>query len=182
MNQNNLITTNINGVTIKFENTISDSRGIFFDLVENGFDENIFKGGIKHVYAVVTHEKLVARGNHLHFKNFENFFPLTGTLLWILLDCRKNSSTYGNLHSFITSYEDFDNKEFSVYSIKQKKFTHFTVPPLVYHMSASLTDEPATTVTMGSIPFDAEDVGKPEKKLFEKVEKIISKYRITIIN
>ena len=182
MNQDNLIITNINGVYIKFEYTTSDERGSFFDIVENGFDENTYKGGVKHVYAAVTSEKLFARGNHFHFKNFENFFPMTGTLLWILLDCRKDSSTYGNLHSFITSYGDFDNKEFPVYSVKQKKFTHFTVPPLVYHMSASLTDEPAATLTIASNPFDANDVGKPEKELFEKVEKITSKYNVTIIN
>lgn len=182
MNQNNFVKTNIDGVKILFENTITDERGTFFDLVENGFLENIYKGGIKHIYASLSKTKLVARGNHFHFENFENFYTLTGTALWVLLDCRETSSTYGNVFSFITSYEDYKGGETRVYSVKNNEFAHFTVPPMVYHLVAPLTDEPVLVVALGSTPFKKKDVGKPKGELMKKLNPIISKYGITIQN
>lgn len=182
MSENNSVNTNINDVQILFENTISDKRGTFFDLVENGFVENIYQGGVKHVYASLSKSKLIARGNHFHYENFENFYTLTGTALWILLDCRENSSTYGNLFSFIASYDDYSDEEIPVYSVKNNEFTHFTVPPKVYHLVVPLTDEPVLVVALGSIPFKETDVGKPSESLMQKLDPIISKYKIIIQN
>jgi dTDP-4-dehydrorhamnose 3,5-epimerase-like enzyme len=171
--------TRISGVKIIFEKIISDMRGTFFDLVENGFNEIVFNGGVVHVYATVTKSNRLARGNHYHFENFENFFPLTGTGLWVLMDCRKESKTYGNIFSFITSYNEFKDDSIPVFSIKNKQFVHFTVPPGVYHLVAPLTDEPLVSIAFGSIPFKEEDVGHPEEELLERINSLISKYGIT---
>lgn len=176
------VETNIHGVKIFFENTFSDTRGTFFDIIENGFNKKIYSNDIKHIYATYSKIKLVARGNHFHYENFENFFPLTGTALWILLDCRENSQTYEKTCSFITSYEKYTDNEISVYSIQKNEFVHFTVPPQVYHLVAPLTDDPVTVVAFGSVPFKKEDFGKPTKELMEIINPLIHKYRIKIQN
>jgi len=180
-NQKN-INSNIDGVKIFFENIISDNRGTFFDLVENGFDNQTHQGGVSHIYATISKEKLVARGNHFHYENFENFYALAGTALWILLDCRENSETYGNVFSFISSYEKYMDPNLPVYSIQNNEFVHFTVPPKVYHLVAPLTDEPVMIVAFGSVPFKESDFGKPENELMKRISHLISQYNIKIQN
>jgi len=175
-----MIKTEIDGVNIYFENIISDKRGAFLDLVENDFDSKCYTDGVKHIYSTVTKTKFVSRGDHFHLKNFENFFTLTGTGLWILVDCRKKSLTQGQLISFITSFEKFENEFVPVYSISDNRFSHFTVPPGVYHVCFSLIDEPLTLLALGSVPFDESDLIKPDQEIKEKVQQYLLKFNLKL--
>ncbi|MDE2589785.1 MAG: hypothetical protein KGL95_09005, partial [Patescibacteria group bacterium] len=119
-----------------------------------------------------------ARAGHYHFENFENFYPLTGTSIWVLLDCRKESTTYGNIFSFVTTFDDYTSYEQTVFSIKRNQFAHIVVPPGVYHLFAPLTDEPVTVIATGSVPYKKEDYGQPEMSLIKKLHFFTSKYGI----
>ena len=69
------VETNIHGVKIFFENTFSDTRGTFFDIIENGFNKKIYSNDIKHIYATYSKIKLVAEEITFTMKILKIFFP-----------------------------------------------------------------------------------------------------------
>lgn len=155
-----IVKTNIEGLTIRINKVVRDKRGFLAEISRSAKDDDFLKLGIQNIYISVATEKKVARGGHFHKKNAENFLTLSGTTLWLFIDCRKESPTFNNFYSVILGSDKLQiETDISYYTLDDSKMAQTLIPPGVYHIFWPLTNASVMVLAIASEPFkeDRED-------------------------
>jgi len=176
------IKTNIDGLVIKLNKVVSDSRGALCELAPAGFSDGFFSSGVKNIHASIAEKKGIARGGHYHLKQNENFYTLSGTSLIVFADFRKNSKTAGNIYSVIVgSTKPADAKGSPAYTIDSGGLAQIFVPAGVYHIFSPLTDEKLILVSFSSEHYDKADYAYPKTEELSDVKNILEKFEVKFI-
>ncbi len=176
-----IIKTNIDGLVIRLNKVVSDSRGALCELAPAGFSDDFFSTGVKNIHASIATKKGIARGGHYHLKQNENFYTLSGTSLIVFADFRKNSKTNGNVYSVIVgSTKPADAKGLPAYTIDSGSLAQIFVPAGVYHIFSPLTDEKLILVSFSSESYSKEDSVFPKPDELSDVKKILEKFEVAL--
>jgi len=127
----------IEGVKHNLVKSFIDDRGFLSQILPEG-DESFV---IKRIYSTGNFAKGIIRGFHKHKKEKKAFFVPTGAAKFVLVDDRKDSSTYKAIDTFILS---------------KLNPSVLIIPTGVYSGWMSLEDQ---TIVLGisSEPFDKEN-------------------------
>lgn len=176
-----IIKTKIDGLLIKLNKVVADSRGALCELAPAGFSDESFSSGVKNIHASIATKKGIARGGHYHLKQNENFYTLSGTALIVFADFRKNSKTTGNVYSVIVgSTKPADSKGLPAYTIDLGGLAQIFVPAGVYHIFSPLTDEKLILVSFSSENYDKADYAYPKPEELSGVKKILDNFGVEI--
>lgn len=154
-----MIETPIDGLTISLQKFVTDDRGTLYELLPEGTKNGlIFDGKIGNIYASKAVRKFVPRAGHYHKNLVENFFTISGTVLWYFEDFREDSKTFRKSFEFTCGEAKTPpiprvvNVCFDTDGMAQVR-----VPIGVYHLYFPLTDSPALVLAVGSLPYDSTD-------------------------
>ncbi len=177
-----IIKTNIDGLAIRINKVIADARGVLCELSPKGFEDDFFSAGIRNLYASIPTQKGIARGGHYHFRQIENLYTLSGTLLWIFADMRPESKTKENVYSVIVGWSaPEESKGLQVFTIDKNQMAQILCPAGVYHIFAPLTDEKAIVIDASSTPYDKTDYVYPDISSLPQVKKILDDFGVKIL-
>lgn len=175
------VNTNINGLLIRINKVVRDSRGFLAEIMPFGFEDTFLQAGLKSIHVSVATEKNVARAGHLHKKNVENFFTVSGTALWLFVDCRKESPTFNNFYSIILGQKNpISETSVPSYIIEDSQMAQVLVPTGVYHIFWPLTDEDVTILALSSEPYNKDDYEKLDLKNIPGIKEKLIQYGIVI--
>lgn len=176
-----IIKTNIDGLQLRLNKVLSDERGFLAELAPSGLEDPFLQHGIRNIYTSVATGKQIARAGHLHKKNIENFFTISGTALWLFVDCRKDSPTFNNFYSVILGAK---KPNFEVdspcYTVEDSKMAQALIPVGVYHIFWPLTDENVMVLAIASEPYDKEDYEKIDLKNYPSIIDHLTKFGIKL--
>ncbi len=176
-----IIKTNIDGLTIRLNKVVRDEKGFLCELAPKGFEDELLAAGVKNIYAVAATQEKIARGGHHHLRQIENLFALSGTLLWVFADMRKESKSFGNVYAVVVGMKKPEATiEVPFYTIDQNQMAQITAPPGVYHIFSSLTKDVAVVVDASSEPYDKSDYAYTELSELPEVEKILEKFGVRL--
>lgn len=175
-----IIETNIEGLLIKLNKVVIDERGFLAEMAPSGLEDNFFKNGVKNIYTSTAVGKHIARAGHFHYKNYENFYTISGTALWMFVDCRKESKTFNKTFSVILGSKSLNTAKDPVYTIDRKFLAQVLVPPGVYHIFWPLTEEPVSVVAIASESHNEADYEKPDIKSFSSAVEKLNEYGIVV--
>lgn len=174
-----IITTSIDGLKIRINKVVGDARGALCELAPKGFEDEMLSAGVRNIYAAVATQKGIARGGHYHFRQVENLYTLSGTLLWIFVDMRQDSKTSGKTFAVIVGWsKPADAKGIQFYTIDQNQMAQIFCPAGVYHIFAPLTDEKAIVVDLSSVSYDKSDYAYPELSSLPDAKKILDNFGV----
>jgi len=173
-----MIKTSIEGLKLSENKVAGDERGVLYELIPGGTNNESVKGGIGNIYAAVAQEKGVPRAGHFHNTNVENIFTLTGSALWFLKDFREKSPTKGESFLIILGSEHVKIEDLPQYTLKDKKLIHLHIPTGVYHTFWPLTDNPVMVVSVASHPHNPEDHFSPPVEEDKKLQKVVEKLNL----
>lgn len=161
-NDMDIVTTSIQGLDIHPQRVFGDPRGLLAELVPGGAENDVVRAhGIGNIYASIATGKHIARAAHFHFKNYEIFFTLTGTALWLFHDFRNDSPTFGQNAGMVVGFDAPTSPVYHpVYVLDQKHMARVLVPAGVYHAYWPLTDDKVVVATVASEPHDDTDYDK----------------------
>lgn len=104
-----IVDTNISGLKVIEPNKFEDTRGIFVKTFNNDFfKDNGLNIEIKETYYSISHQDVV-RGMHFQTPPFDHIklvYVPNGKIIDVVLDIRKNSSTYGKYFDISLSGEN----------------------------------------------------------------------------
>lgn len=153
-----ILETPIEGLKIKLNKVVPDERGALCEMAPGGLVHEFFEKGVKNIYSSIATGKHIARAGHMHSKNIENFYTLTGTALWAFKDMRQGSTTEGKFFAFIVGYDSPESDSgLDSYTIDKSQFAQVIVPTGVLHIYWPLTDKQVTVVAVASQPYEAHD-------------------------
>lgn len=176
-----IIKTNIEGLDIRINKVIKDERGFLTQIPNSVSDDPFLKAGIKNIYVSVAQKKFVARAGHYHNKNIENFFAISGTSLWLFIDCRKESPTFNNFYTVILgSKKPSLESGTPFYTIDESQMAQVLVPSGVYHVFWPLTDEDVTILALASETYDEKDYGRPDLNNYSQIKPHLAKFGINV--
>lgn len=173
-----MIKTNIEGLRLNENKVTGDERGVLYELIPGGTNNESVKEGIGNIYAAIAQEKGTPRAGHFHNLNVENIFTLTGSALWFLKDFREDSPTKGESFLVILGSESHEIGEIPQYTLKDKKLIHLHIPTGVYHTFWPLTDNPVMVVSIASHPHNPEDHFSPSIREEQKLQKVIERLNL----
>jgi dTDP-4-dehydrorhamnose 3,5-epimerase-like enzyme len=176
-----IIETPIEGLKIKFNKIIGDTRGYLAEIAPSGVNNDFIQGKIGNVYLATGTEKGVPRGGHYHHDLIENFYTISGTTLWLFKDFRKESATYKKTYAIILGEKDENlNVDYIDEYLLPGTMAQILVPTEVYHVFYPLTDKEVKVLAITNLPHNNDDYVrfKPEddqdlKKLKEEKLRII---------
>lgn len=186
---NNIISTDIEGLSIKLNKVISDNRGYLAELMPGGIENDFCKGGFKNLYLSTANKKGVPRGGHYHKKenSFENFYCVSGLALWFFYDFRQlKSNLANNSVIIIVGEKDIAKRNLSEEILKNTKHCYFLpdtmaqilVPPKVYHIYIPLSDDTVRIVATHSQKYDPADYEQIDLANIPNFAKIIAQFNI----
>ncbi|MFA7287092.1 MAG: hypothetical protein WC052_05520 [Patescibacteria group bacterium] len=149
----------IAGLVLTLNKRIRDDRGFLGELLPGGTDNALAENGIKNIYLSVA-TGAFPRAGHYHHEQIENFFPITGSVIWAFKDFREASPTFGVVCAVVVTK---DNGRFRTVDPKVKlidateAFIGLTVPAGVYHVYWPLFGETSETVCVASTPYNPAD-------------------------
>jgi len=168
-----IVNTNIQGLTIRINKVMSDERGFLGEMAPSFASDSFFKAGVNNIYVSVAKKKLVARAEHYHNKNIENFFTISGTALWLFIDFRKDSPTFNNFYTVILGAKKaLSDNGIPSYTVDDLKMAQVLVPTGVYHVYWSLTDEDVAVLAIASEPYDKNDYERPDIRTLENFSQV----------
>ncbi len=176
-----ILETAVDGVKIKLGKVVLDDRGFLAELSPTGIDHTFFNAGIKNIYVSTSTQKNIIRAGHLHYKNVENFYTLSGTALWIFVDLRRDSPTYNKAFAVILGSKtpSFETND-PIYTIDMSTSAQVLVPTGVYHAYLQLTDEPVTVLAIASEPYDEKDYDRTPPTSIPQIQEKLKEYDIVI--
>ena len=175
------INTNIDGLLIRINKVVRDSRGFLAEILPSGLEDNFLQAGLKSIHVSVATEKNVDRAGHLHKKNIENFFTISGTALWLFVDCRKDSPTFNKFYSTILGQKNpTSEKNIPSYIIEDSQMAQVLVPAGVYHIFWPLTDEDVTILALASEPYNKDDYDKINLNDYPEITGHLLKFGIKV--
>lgn len=176
-----IVNTNIDGLLIRINRVFRDSRGFLAEIAPFGLEDTFLKAGVKNIHASVATEKNVARAGHLHKKNIENFFTISGTALWLFVDCRKDSPTFNKFYSIILGQKKPTSETSTPsYIIEDSQMAQVLVPAGVYHIFWPLTDEDVTIFALASEPYNKDDYDKIDLNDYPEIKGHLDKFGIKV--
>ena len=174
-----ILKTNIDGLVIRMNKVVAGATGALCELAPAGFSDEFFSTGVKNIYASIATAKGSARGGHYHMRQNENFYVLSGTLLWIFVDFRENSKTNGEIFSVITGFAfPKENKNIPAYTIDKNQMAQLFIPAGVYHIWGQLSEEKAVVLAVSSEHYDKTDYAYPKIEELPKVKKILDEFNM----
>lgn len=154
-----------------------DDRGDLYELVPGGTSNRFISSNkIGNIYASKATKRYVPRAGHYHKILFENFLPLSGTMLWYFEDFRETSRSFGK--SFVFTFSESEDSPIpEIMNIKRDidGVPLVAVPPGVYHLYFPLTDDPALVLAVASEPYDPSDYYAPIPDKTEILERYLTK-------
>ncbi len=175
------IETSIEGLKIRIQKVVGDSRGVLCELAPEGMADSFFSAGVRNMYTSVAVGKHTQRAGHYHHKNQEVFYTLTGTALWIFADFRKDSSTFGKIYAVVVGAERPPIESSTpAFVIDDKKIAQVFVPSGVYHAYWPLTDTSVYVLAVASQPYNKEDYIYPKLEEIPGIGEILGKYGIAV--
>src|SRR3989344_1627658 len=175
------IQTSIEGLKIRIQKVVGDSRGVLCELAPEGMADSFFSAGVKNMYTSVAVGKHMQRAGHYHHKNQEVFYTLTGCALWGFADFRKGSSTFGKTYAIVVGAESPPTKtDAPVFVVDDKKMAQVFVPSGVYHAYWPLTDTSVSVLAVASEPYNKEDYVYPKLGDVPGVGKILGMFGIEV--
>ena len=178
-----IIKTNIEGLDIRINKVVRDKRGFLAEISRSAEDDDFLKLGIQNIYISVATEKQVARGGHFHKKNIENFLTLSGTTLWLFIDCREESPTFNNFYSVILGSDKPQIQTgIPYYTLDDSKMAQTLIPLGVYHVFWPLTNDSVMVLAIASEPFkeNKEDHFTIDLNEREDIKKYLMKFGISV--
>lgn len=174
------ITTDIEGLLIRPQKVVGDSRGLLAEMLQDGASSPLVREhGIGNVYASIATGKHVARAAHFHFKNHEIFYTLTGSALWLFHDFREDSPTFGKNVALVLGFDRPDGEmKHDSYLLSDGKFAGVEVPVGVYHAFWPLSGEKVVTVAVASVPHDDADYDRRRPQEVPGFGEILAGYGI----
>ena len=176
-----VINTNIEGLLIRINKVVRDSRGFLAEIMPSGLEDDFLQAGLKSIHVSVATEKHIARAGHLHKKNVENFFTISGTALWLFVDCRKGSPTFNKFYSLIICQKK-SSSEASIpsYIIEDLQMAQVLVPAGVYRIFWPLTDEDVTILALASEPYNRDDYDKIDLNDYPEIKEHLLRFGIEV--
>ncbi len=176
-----VINTNIHGLSIRMNKVVKDNRGFLAEIAPFGLEYDFLKAGLKGIHISVATEKNVARAGHSHKKNIENFFTISGTALWLFVDCRQDSPTFNKFYSVILGQENPTlETDTPSYIIKDSQMAQVLVPAGIYHIFWPLTDEDVTIIALASEPYNKDDYDKINLGDYPEIKEYLIKFGISV--
>lgn len=176
-----VVKTNIDGLLIRINKVIKDNRGFLAEIAPLGLEDTFLEAGVKNVYVSVATEKHVARADHFHKKNIENFFTISGTALWLFIDCRKDSPTFNNFYSVVLGYNKPPVEVNAPhYIIENSQMAQTLIPAGVYHAFWPLTEDSVTVLAIASEQYDKDDYGKIDLNNYPEIKEHLNKFGIKL--
>lgn len=175
------IKTNIDGLLLRKNKVVKDTRGFLAEIAPAGSEDALLVEGIKNIYASIATGKHIARAGHLHKKNIENFFTISGTALWLFVDCRKESPTFNKYHMVILGSKppSFET-DIPYYTIEGSIIAQAFIPAGVYHVFWPLTDENVTVLAIASESYDKNDYDKIDLKNYPEIRSRLAEFGIVV--
>ena len=175
------ISTTIDSLIIRINKVVTDDRGFLAEISHSFADDPFLKLGVKNIYVSVARKKFVQRAGHFHNRNIENFFTVSGTSLWVFIDCRKESPTFNNIYTVILgSKKPSIETDIPFYTIDDSKMAQVLVPNGIYHVFWPLTDEEVTVLALASETYDKEDYERPDINNYQQIKAHLKKFGMTI--
>lgn len=166
----------IAGMEVSFNKVIKDERGFLAELMPEGTKNKLAFEGIRNIYTSVATGKNISRAGHYHFRNWENFFTLTGSALWYFRDYRQDSPTFEKDWFAVLGEKSGKLKDIDDLTLAQGFMAQVLVPPGVYHIFWPLTDEKIIVIAVASEPYSPQDYLQLEvdqvPKLLDKLKKL----------
>jgi len=174
-----IIQTNIEGLTIRINKVVKDERGFLAEIAPYA-EDSFLKAGIGNIYVSVAKERNVAKAGHFHKKNVENFFTISGTSLWLFVDCRNDSLTFNKFYTVILGSKNFPQADTPFYTIEDSKMAQVLVPSGVYHIFWPITDDDVTVLAIASEPYDKSDYEKIDLNNYPEIKNRLEKFEIQV--
>ena len=150
----------IDGLVLTKNKRIADDRGYLGELLPGGTDNVLAQNGIKNIYLSVATGSF-PRAGHYHHEQVENFFPVTGSVVWAFQDFRESSATFGAVCAVVVTREQSRYNAIVDPSVTLidagEAFIGLTVPTGVYHVYWPLLGETSETVCVASTPYNPAD-------------------------
>ncbi len=176
-----LVETSIEGLKIKLGKVVPDSRGLLAELSPAGTAHKFFNSGINNIYISSSEKKHTLRAGHLHYKNIENFYTLSGTALWVFVDLRKESPTYNKIFSVVLGSKSMEtNTDDPQYTLDKSQMAQILVPAGVYHAYWQLTDDPVIVLALASQQYDEKDYDRTPPSDIPNIREKVKSYNIVI--
>ena len=169
------INTSINGVEIFLNKVVGDERGYFLDVAET---DNPAMQTTKHIHTVIAKEKHSVRGEHSHFRLYEDFYMLSGTTLCVLYDDNEDSPTYKQVYAFLAGTKGENVAGLDTYFTEDEKLAQVRIPPKVWHAVWSLSEGGSTILVLGTEGYDETDFKKAKASEIEPVRAVLEKIGI----
>lgn len=166
-------TSSISGLVVTRNRRIADKRGFLGELLPGGTEHPNVVTGIRNIYLSVA-SGAEPRAGHYHHQQVENFFPISGSVLWVFKDFRKDSETF----NAVAGVAVFSGEQVSVNNFDERvelclsstAMIGITVPNGVYHVYWPLFGETSQVVCVASTPYDPADyVNIPPTELADVV-------------
>lgn len=170
-----IINTDIERLEIKLNKVVSDRRGALCEVLPDGSDGINYK--IRNVHASIAVQKGIPRAGHYHNKNIEIFYTLTGSALWIFMDYRKSSPTFGKIWSAILGFDGMKINGICSYTIDNSQMAQVLVPAGVYHVFYPLTEKLVTVLSIASETYDEKDYVRINPEDIMEIKDILDKVR-----
>ncbi|MBI2547503.1 MAG: dTDP-4-dehydrorhamnose 3,5-epimerase family protein [Candidatus Aenigmarchaeota archaeon] len=176
-----IIDTPIEGLKIKLGKVVPDERGFLAELSPTGIQHTFFSAGIKNIYISTSTGKHIHRAEHIHKRNTENFYTISGTALWVFVDFRKDSPTFNKVYSVVlgSNVPQFNTND-DVYTIDKGKMAQLLVPKGVFHIYWQLTDDAVRVLALASEPYDKDDYERIDFKTIPEIVKKLNEYGIMV--
>jgi len=175
-----IIDSIIDGLLIRTNKVVRDNRGFLAEVMPAGLGDEFLQAGLKSIHVSVATEKNVARAGHLHRKNIENFFTISGTALWLFVDCRKDSPSFNKFYSIILGQRKNSQVDVPSYTIENSQMAQILVPAGVYHIFWPLTDEDVTVLALASESYDKNDYEKISLNDYPEIKEYLLKFGIEV--
>lgn len=140
-----------------------------------------FKGSISDIYSCFGTKRSGGRGGHYHNELNEQFFSVSGTVLWILSDFRASSPTHQKTVAVILGWnKPKENGGLPSYTVEETQhLARLTIPKGVYHALFPLSDL-FLTVALGSTSYNKEDYVYPKPEEVFDMKTILQRFDLEI--